>query len=1482
MKSPVKDQKGFTLVELLIALAITAFLAISVWGVYNLFYKQAKGQDVIITAQQNARAAIERLQKELILIGHKVPSGTPAIIQANANSIEFRYVDPIANPVTGFNDLVDVTYEVEADNSLSVKRRLYNADWLTYCTACGDDANKHTVISSVNGPTGLVFSYYDKAGASLGAPVAAGSIASIQTIKVSLTTITPPFVGPGSTLITKTATVETEVRLRNYGVTSGAANTNPPATPTGLQSRLASAGSRFGVCGRLALKWNKGAEPDLAGYVINYTLGSYSKTVRVSISQLTVVGSSYTYTFAPKVNGLLDLQTAPSYGAASNYTYSIQIAAFDNANNTSPFTAAVSGTSTLNDNFADTTVNGTTIYASKPTPVTGLAATSNILTPNKVTLNWSAYDTATNPDIVGFRVYRSSQPFSSYPIIPSGAIKMVATEPGLSGTTVAPSATTFTDSDPSLGGCQTYYYAIAPVNCDTTLIADTPSPAEANITQGTYAQTDYAATCGDGTNACTPGTGFAAVTGSNTQPYDNTPPQWPANPFSARAGWQRVALSFTQPSDSDLARTCIYGSAGNTPPALQTNITAYPLVNGCYQVNTSATPAAVRLYENNGVFPNPSYTPSSSWSFWNNSLSGLTSTPSLANLMTYSYTAVAFDKCGNGSSPAAAQATTTLCGEDPPVCPTMDSTGYCQAAPGKPPAPAAPAVGTQPVSVCANPVTLTWTPVSSDLTQPSREDNPYDLAGYRILRSSDLATWTVLNNSAPLWGNTFDDAGISDGGTYYYKIASTDCPYEKNNPSAAQIISDVNSGYLRTLAMGPAYPGRLDRDQMCVGSGSCTKTAHREVLTGVNVDNSSGNGDNSATPSASYTHTKVTLFLNNTSASTMTVKNLSLSWTNASAILSSVTIGGGRSGMGQYSTAVPSSQTTPVVGNPPYVAAVANIALTPAQIPAGARYVPITFRFLDSAGNPVDERLDTLLVTLSVQNDSTSTQNCPSYLTISQVAEGVFVPGGPVVLGTIQDQPSNPTTGYVVPGPAGLNNTVPSGSNAPVLVGPDVSVNVSSNVASTTLNEVTGTTVSISGVKVYYTVTSKTVTTAPASGYTAVVMNNASGNTWKGAIPANDGQRIWYYVIATDVDGNYSRDPDISAGAYVYDQQPFDPCVVTPSAPTSLSASVSGTTVTLSWSAITTYTSGASINPADTIKYRIFRNGSQVGSDQSGTSYTDSGLTNNLIYNYSVEAVNSCSVPGPRVSALSTNATACVGVTGQANLTVTPTSIYRGQSYTVTIVDCFAASGTYASTIETVNSSPAFLGFSNTANGSGAVFSPTINESGVATGTFPITITTTSNSSDTTKLYTNPSDTITVFYQYATPSARTVIVGVDPCSNTPKAPTGLTGTVPASGSTANISWSAVTQNTDNTAIGDLAGYRVYEKACKNGTGPNCTGADLIFDWSLTTSVGSGTTSASINLNSGKTNKTTYYFKITAIDSCGTPNESAYSNTWNTP
>ncbi len=179
------------------------------------------------------------------------------------------------------------------------------------------------------------------------------------------------------------------------------------------------------------------------------------------------------------------------------------------------------------------------------------------------------------------------------------------------------------------------------------------------------------------------------------------------------------------------------------------------------------------------------------------------------------------------------------------------------------------------------------------------------------------------------------------------------------------------------------YPGRILRDEKCEGSSSCTQDDHREVLTGVDIDNAAGNGDNTATPQASFEHNTVTIFFENTSGGTFTIQGLSLYWVSTEAFLTGVTIGGGRGGLGEISTVIDKSATQTVTGTAPQIRAVLGFDITDVQIPANARYVPVTFTFTDTDGDPLDMRDDKLLVEIDIQNDSTLTTTCQSTHTIS-------------------------------------------------------------------------------------------------------------------------------------------------------------------------------------------------------------------------------------------------------------------------------------------------------------------------------------------------------------------------------------------------------------------------------------------------------------------------------------------------------------------
>ncbi len=1451
-------EKGFSLIEMLIAIFITGIVAVSLYSVYNIFFRQSSTQDMVLEAQQNARVSINLMERELINAGYA--SATPDIITAaNPSEIEFIYTDPAT----------DNNISPTAGKRLKVKYALQTTGGIQYLTRKADNltdattGNTEKVVPYVDS---LDFGYFKREGETA-TTTTQNDRNDIKFITVTLQTRTKSN-APG-TSSPKTFKVETHIRLRNIGVGQTGLDTSPPSAPTGLQVRDP------GVCGRLKVKWTKNTEGDISGYKIYYgtASGNYTGVINVPIAVL--AGSTYSCTEAGSTIECSIFPSSPTLSyvasnaaAGTETVYYVAAKAYDNSLNHSSFSGEVSGNPATSNAVFDAGADDSTINPEKPAAVAGFTAADGS-GDGQVNLSWTAYDYSTaNPGVVGFRVYRSADPFASYPIEPGAGIEWIAGEPGSGKPEISSSAAAYTDPGPGLVGCRKYYYAIAPVNCDPTLITDNGGDPDSKK----YLLADYNATCGDGASACSPGSGFASVAGSDTAPRKTTVPSAPT--INARAGWKRVALSLTQPADTDLDQTCVYENDSASYPELLTDTASYPKVSKCYQANITVTPDARLVPDSGGIFTSAEVPPAQSTSFWHDSMTVENpGTPSLAETGTYSYRAVSFDLCGNGSAPSAAQATTILCGEDP-------STGE------KPPAVTAPQF-----SNCGAPAGLTWTAVSSDTAFPSSPDNPYDLAGYRVFRatSTSFATSTMISGAAPFWGTSYNDTAVTDGGTYYYRVVSTDCPYERVDPSEAVVRTDMVNDVLHSALLGPVKPGRIDRDLKCedtVGAvdSVCNKAnpQHRESLTGVSMNNSSGTGNGSSTPGSSFTHNSITMFFDNTSAGTMTITGATVNWVNSAAFLREIKIGGGRSGVGQTSTNIPQASTV-ASGTAPYTSMVSNVTLTSAQIPAGARYVPVKFEFKDSGGtSAVDMRDDQLLLTLQVTNDTSGTTACSSYLTISQVQEGIFVPFGPSVSATQQNQPSSPTFSYAVPGSTGLNS-VPNGSDGSIVAGSGTTVTVSASVLSNTTDEATGSKIAISTAKLYYKATDKTTTTPPTSGFTEVTMTR-SGNIWSGNIPAEDGERVWYYIVATDSDGNWDRDPEIADGAYVYDQDDFDACSVTPNPPTNLTATPSGgSTINLAWSAATTYTNGANINGSDSLVYRISRTpvfGAQPA-DQAGTTYSNTGLAAG-IYSYTVKAKNSCS-SSERISTDSNIAASCVGNTAQATLSLDKTSLYRGDSYTVTVVDCYAmrtdipvTPPTYGTSIQTVNGTDAnFNGFTNTSTAPGS-YNPSFNETGAATGTFVKTITTTSDTTDSTKLLVLPTDTISVTYPFATPATKTISVIVDPCTTTPKAPTALTGST--SGQNITVSWTGVTQNTDNSAITDLAGYRIYEKVCANGK-PNCTGADIVADWFLRTSV-TGATTKTVSADQGNLSQRIYYFKVTAYDTCSTPIESAYSNTWN--
>jgi type IV pilus assembly protein PilW len=886
------SHSGFTLVEVLLALAISGIVGIALYGVYNMFFRQSNIQDMVLEAQQNARAALNIMERELLNAGYFVGS-EEALSEATATSIEFVYTDPS-----------DTTVSTTSGKRLKVRYATITESGVTYLTrkevniTDGITGSTRKIIDYVSSFT---ITYYDIDGNTIATPITStDDRKDVRFVTIELTTRTKENI-PGEAS-PETFTLRTNLRLRNLGIGLTAADATPPSAPTSVEAR------DTGICGRLKVKWTESPEGDVDGYRIYYgtSPGSYPGIINVPLAILTGStydcsrsGSSITCTIYPTS---VPLVHTPSDGTSVT-TYYFALKAYDKNMNPSAFSVEVSGasgTDTLsgsNTSFAsganDSTVNP--VKSGLVGSITGADGPAN----NQVQLSWPLYDLDTNPGVEKLRIYRSDTDFT-YPIDVSKFVSEVN-----------PTETGYLDTTPDILGCKVYYYAIAPVNCDTTLVPDTDPVEYGNDSK--YVAADYSETSGDGT-----GPESDSPAGSDTAPPDTDLPDAPL--IGVRAGWKRVAVSLAQSSNADLDQTCVYVNQGLDYPELLTDTATYPLDNGCYQIGPT-TPVARLIPNSDGIFTTSELPQAQTTSFWHNDWNTVLPDgvePNLLESGTYSYRAVAFDLCENGSVVTQAQDTTNLCGEDPKV-EDFPTNAFDHP---KPPAVtgASAACCDEIVSCCeVEPpgVVLSWTEVSSNTSFPSAPTNPYDLAGYRIFRSTSAVDWSgalLLNPAAPVWGSQFIDTTISDGATYYYRIVTVDCPYERLNPVAATIRADMISNYLHSTIVGPVKPGMLDRDEKCPGVGACTKDDHREVLTGVDINQPGGNGTGVSTPSASFTHDTVTMFFDNTSGGILTIDSASVSWINSAAELEEIIIGGGRSGKGAQSTtvtAVPGSADPP-------------------------------------------------------------------------------------------------------------------------------------------------------------------------------------------------------------------------------------------------------------------------------------------------------------------------------------------------------------------------------------------------------------------------------------------------------------------------------------------------------------------------------------------------------------------------------------------
>ncbi|MCK5237647.1 MAG: prepilin-type N-terminal cleavage/methylation domain-containing protein, partial [Deltaproteobacteria bacterium] len=942
------SQAGFTLIEILIALAVTAILMTGVYAVYNAFVKRTSCLELVLEAQQNARAAIELIHGELLHVAHQVPvegeDPVLAITKATDDTVTFRYVDQLSQKLK-------VTYTRDG-STLTRQECIQSGDTWTGCTDAGGGASSPLVVvdnldtrDTENTPP-VEFQYFNE----FGEQIATGTLTAAQRtliryVKASVKLLTSSVCRSDKTPAKRAVEVTIEAKLRNLFISSmGDDETKPsPVIPTGVVTKEAKSNTRaMGLCNRFGIIWDVPTDSEtLVSYSVNWsdpgTKTGGTRTYPInSLTPINVGGVNKFYVLLSPGYDSQDqpriLHTPSSAAVADAITYEIIVTARNVYNKATSSTVVSSDTNVAPFNVdvktlagsqgEDDFVNGiqdTTINPSKPDPVAMLNSVDGI--DSQTNLSWT-YDLDNNPDVIGYQIYRSVDPFVSSPIGVDGTITLLAD--WVAADQVLKLDATATDYiDTTVMGCYTYYYAIAPVSCDTSLITDESAGAGEiiyNVNAADLASTtdDYAIAYGDA-DAVLPGIAADIPTPgvTDTSPSDLTAPEPPT--LQAIAGWKRVFLLLSNPlevdsPDFDHSKLYVKASAGGV-----CGVGDYPAVQPDGSIS-SGSPVPVTdtrgepgEFESRGaISPPPTHSYMCDTGLADCGMSTAPVLPELNNETTYCYVAVSYDKCGNPNIVEnSAQTFATLCSDDPAGHPGDGSIGGLFWPTGATPISVSGCDAAGGIGVTVDTMDHTYSTgyfdgakylffvKPGDATEFSTRPNPKDAAMLAYANTWYPApikvTWTITSATMV--------SGLVDGETYSVGVTATDCAFD--NDVTTTTYSDYLTKENITL-------GFIDRDVKCEGVGTCgnnnTDDRHREVITGVDIADTSGGGDGSSTPATALTHDSVTLFLNNNSLGSMTIDSVKVDWNfnsdtfGADAYLTGIKIGGGRSTVAEVVT----------------------------------------------------------------------------------------------------------------------------------------------------------------------------------------------------------------------------------------------------------------------------------------------------------------------------------------------------------------------------------------------------------------------------------------------------------------------------------------------------------------------------------------------------------------------------------------------------
>ena len=186
----MKNRKGFTLIELAVAMAIASFVMAAIYSVYRAQTQSHRVQQQVVEMQQNMRAAMYLLEREIRMAGYSA-----ALPRADAGFVEnFVSLDAPHNGSGAATNTTNVAFTVDDDSNGAIAPG--SGEAIAYRYNAGDETLERWGWDGLVGAwdwyviaqriTNFSITYHKQDDSVIGLPITTADMTEIYSVEVNI------------------------------------------------------------------------------------------------------------------------------------------------------------------------------------------------------------------------------------------------------------------------------------------------------------------------------------------------------------------------------------------------------------------------------------------------------------------------------------------------------------------------------------------------------------------------------------------------------------------------------------------------------------------------------------------------------------------------------------------------------------------------------------------------------------------------------------------------------------------------------------------------------------------------------------------------------------------------------------------------------------------------------------------------------------------------------------------------------------------------------------------------------------------------------------------------------------------------------------------------------------------------------------------------------------------------------------------------